>query len=208
MPQPSDWLAIARAEDPDDVREQILTGYKTGKPFTPYEPTIPLPQRLGRVLDFGCGLGRNFPYLRRVAAAVSGFDLPPMIERCRILPEANGVSLFDDWDTVRIIGFDLIVASLVLQHIEPDRTRTLLDDFAQMARHVYLLSRVDSDFETNVFDDIGRTGLFTAGECVEVDHDPVTHRLRALGRTSFSEVRTRRGGGHFEVLLQSAAPGE
>jgi hypothetical protein len=35
------WLSIARSTDPDDIREQILTGFKDGKPFTPYVPTIP-----------------------------------------------------------------------------------------------------------------------------------------------------------------------
>lgn len=204
MPEASDWLAIARAEDPDDVREQILTGYKAGKPFTPYEPTIPLPQPLTSVLDFGCGLGRNFPFLRTVAPRLSGFDLTPMIERCRTLPAAQGVALFDDWGTVRELRFELIVASLVLQHIDPAQVRERLADFARMAPHVYLLSRVESDFGTNVFEDIHRTGLFDARECVEVDHDPATHQLRVLDRAPFDDVRRLGRGGHYEVLLRSA----
>ncbi|MBI1872581.1 MAG: hypothetical protein HYS05_01670 [Acidobacteria bacterium] len=32
--------SVARSADPDDLREHILTGYKSGKPFTPYVPTI------------------------------------------------------------------------------------------------------------------------------------------------------------------------
>lgn len=172
MPEASDWLAIARSKDPDDVREQILTGYKAGKPFTPYEPTIPLPVPLGDVLGFGCGLGRNFPYLRRVAERVSGFDLPPMIERCRAVPQAEGISLFDDWDAAKTTRFDLIIASLVLQHIDPAMTSVRLEDFARMAPYIYLLSRVESDFQTNVFEDIRAAGRFEPGECVEVDHDP------------------------------------
>jgi hypothetical protein len=31
-----DWLSVARVDDPDDVRERILTGYRDGKPFTPW----------------------------------------------------------------------------------------------------------------------------------------------------------------------------
>ncbi len=38
-----DWLSVARADDPDDVRERILTGYRDGKPFTPYVPTLAMP---------------------------------------------------------------------------------------------------------------------------------------------------------------------
>ncbi|HEY6617501.1 MAG TPA: hypothetical protein VIZ32_23400, partial [Vicinamibacterales bacterium] len=78
-----DWLSVARADDPDDVRERILTGYRDGKPFTPYVPTLAMPASVTTVLDFGCGLGRNFPYLTSIAGEVVGFDLPPMIERCR-----------------------------------------------------------------------------------------------------------------------------
>lgn len=205
MPEASDWLAIARSEDPDDVREQILTGYKAGKPFTPYEPTIPLPAPLGAVLDFGCGLGRNFPHLRRVADTVCGFDLPPMIERCRAVPEAAEVSLFDDWDAVRERRFDLIVASLVLQHIAPAIVRARLEDFARMAPHVYLLTRLESDFQTNVLDDVHQSGRFNGGTCVEVDHDPATHQLRVLGHSTFDDARRLAGSGHYEVLLRSIA---
>jgi hypothetical protein len=42
------WLSSARSTDPDDIREQILTGFKDGKPFTPYVPTIPLPTDIER----------------------------------------------------------------------------------------------------------------------------------------------------------------
>src|SRR6478735_9124403 len=52
------WLSIAELSTPDDLREHILTGFKSGKPFTPYVPTIALPAPLDRVLDFGCGVGR------------------------------------------------------------------------------------------------------------------------------------------------------
>src|SRR5689334_9108298 len=114
-----EWLSVASADDVDDVRERILTGYREGKPFTPYIPTIDLP-RATRVLDFGCGLGRNFPYLTSIAPHVVGFDLPPMIERCRSLPDPPAVDLTSDWDDVRLSRFDVVFATLVLQHIETE----------------------------------------------------------------------------------------
>jgi hypothetical protein len=51
------WLSIARSTDPDDIREHIitgfiLTGFKAGKPFTPYVPTIALPPRIDRVRHY------------------------------------------------------------------------------------------------------------------------------------------------------------
>ncbi|HWK10593.1 MAG TPA: class I SAM-dependent methyltransferase, partial [Vicinamibacterales bacterium] len=100
------WLSIARSSDPDDIREHILTGFKGGKPFTPYVPTIVLPANVDRVLDFGCGVGRTFPFLRTIARHVTGFDLPPMIEQCRALATERADALEDDWSAVRQRQFD------------------------------------------------------------------------------------------------------
>ena len=202
MGEPTEWSAIAREANPDDLREHILTGFKEGKPFTPYVPTIPLPPAAS-ILDFGCGLGRNFPYLKTIAARVNGFDLAPMIARCRALAAEPVDDLFDDWNDLKTRRFDLIVATLVLQHIPPDACRSYLQGFAAMAPAVYLLSRTDSDFGTNVFADVAGSGVFDAGECVEVDHDPSTHQLRVLGRRRFEDLCGSSTSGHYEVVLRS-----
>ena len=160
------WLSVARSPDADDVREHILSGYKDGKPFTPYVPTFALPLPVDRVLDFGCGLGRNFSYLKTIARHITGFDLPPMIERCRTMAGDGVEVLSDDWNDLRENRFDLIFAALVLQHIEPEACRLYLMDFLRMAPAVYLLTRADSDFGTNVIDLIAQTGMFEAGDCV------------------------------------------
>jgi hypothetical protein len=68
---------------------------------------------------------------------------------------------------------------------------------------VYLLSRADSDFGTNVFAEAAATGRYDAGECVEVDHDPGTHQLRVLGRQPFAAACAAEARGHYEVLLRS-----
>lgn len=195
-----DWMAVA-SEDPDDVRERILTGYKEGKPFTPYVPTLSLPSPIDRVLDFGCGLGRNFPYLTRMARSVSGFDLPPMIDRCRALAPERVELLTSDWSELVATRFDLIFASLVLQHIEPGPARAFLRDFARMAPTVYLLTRTRTDFDENIFDIVQELGVFQPGPCVEVDHDPITHQLRVLGRTTLDQVAGGEAQGHYELLL-------
>ena len=194
-----DWWNVAAAASDDDLRERILTGFKAGKPFTPYAPTIAWPP-VERVLDVGCGVGRSFPYLRSVASTVCGFDLPPMIARCRALAP-GGVTLSDDWATLRHHSFDLIHASLVLQHVETDAVRAYLADFATMAPATYLLTRIDSDFGANVLDLVAEVGRFTPGPCHEVEHDYDTHQLRVLGRVSFAEARAAGPGRHFEILL-------
>jgi SAM-dependent methyltransferase len=196
-----DWLAVAQGAD-EDIRERILTGYKDGKPFTPYVPTLTLPPHLDSVLDFGCGLGRNFPYLRRAARSVAGFDLPPMVERCRVSAGETIDLLTSDWDRLRLMSFDLIVASLVLQHIEPEPLRGFLRDFARMSAALYLLTRVTTDFDENLLDVIAETGLYEAGDCIQVDHDPATHQLRIIGSSSFDRARAGRGDLHYELLLR------
>jgi SAM-dependent methyltransferase len=196
-----EWIAVAGDED-DEIRERILTGYKDGKPFTPYVPTLPLPDDLGTVLDFGCGLGRNFPYLTRVARLVVGFDLPPMIERCRAVSPIQPAVLSAEWDAIRTQRFDLIFASLVLQHIEPAPARAFLRDFASMAPLVYLLTRTQTDFGEPMLRIVAETGLYDPGECVVVDHDPITHQLRVLGRQPFASALASTEERHYEVLLK------
>jgi len=203
MPGRDDWMAVADTADSEEIRERILTGYKDGKPFTPYVPIVPLPFNIGRVLDFGCGLGRNFSYLKRTARSVAGFDLPPMIEQCRRHASDEVDFLSSDWTEVRVRRFDLIFASLVLQHVESDSLRTFLVDFAGMAPAVYLLTPTRTDFGENLLDIIAATGRFEPGECVDVDHDPVTHQLRVLGRMSFDAARRAGHERYFEMLLRS-----
>jgi hypothetical protein len=52
-----EWELIAAEADPDEVRERIFTGYKQGKPFTPYVPTIGLPPAVEWVLILGAEWG-------------------------------------------------------------------------------------------------------------------------------------------------------
>lgn len=204
MPGREDWSSLARSADEAELREHILTGSKAGKPFTPYVPTIPLPAPIDAVLDFGCGIGRNFPYLRTIARRIVGFDLPPMIERCRALASETADALTDDWNTLRSSRFDLLFASLVLQHVETATCREYLRDFAHMAPATYLLTRTDTDFGANVLELVAETGAFAAGSCVEVEHDPATHQLKVLGTKSFDAARASSASVHCEVLLRSA----
>ena len=202
MPGRDEWSDIA-AGDADELRERILTGYKAGKPFTPYVPTITLPAPLESVLDFGCGLGRNFPYLKTIASRVEGYDLPPMIERCRALATEPVSDLTSDWAVTRTRRYALVFASLVLQHIDTGECRRYLADFARMAPHVYLLTRTRTDFGAVMLDLVADSGLYISGTCRIVDHDPDTHQLRIVGERSFDEARASTDDVHYELLLRS-----
>ena len=205
MPGRDEWSDIA-VGDADELRERILTGYKSGKPFTPYVPTIPLPATIESVLDFGCGLGRNFPYLKTIASRVEGFDLPPMIERCRALGTEQVSDLSGDWVDVRTRRYDLVFASLVLQHIDTDECRRYLADFAGMAPHVYLLTRTRTDFDAVMLELVAESGLHATSPCRIVDHDPVTHQLRVIGDRSFDQARESADDVHYEMLLRPRIP--
>jgi hypothetical protein len=80
--------------------------------------------------------------------------------------------------------------------------QSYLEDFARMSPAVYLLTRMNNDFGPNVLDLVARTGLFAAGECELVDHDPDTNQLRVLGHRPFDAVRDS-ASGHCEVMLRS-----
>jgi len=198
-----EWSALAASATDDELRERILTGFKDGKPFTPYVPTLPLPVPARSVLDFGCGLGRNFPYLKSVSARVVGYDLPEMIERCRALAAQPADALSSDWDSVRREHYDFVFASLVLQHVAEPVARTALADFARMAPVTYLLARGQGDFGFSALDLAARSELFDPGECRVVDHDPRTHQLRVLTDVPFDAARSADDPRHFEVLLHS-----
>ena len=196
------WCQIAATARPEDVREAILTGYRDGKVFAPYVPLLKMPP-LEHVLDFGCGLGRNIPYLCSVAGQVVGFDLAEMIERCRrevALP--LGADLTSDWRWVRQQRFDCVFACLVFQHIDPAELRTLLLDCATIAPWTYVLSRGRNDFGGGVFDVIASMGAFHEPEHLHhVEHDPATHGLRRCGTVLAAEVPA--DDRHYEALFRS-----
>ena len=197
----SEWESIAAGSDADELRERIFTGYKSGKPFTPYVPTVQLPVPVDSVLDFGCGVGRNFPYLKSIARQVTGFDLEPMIARCRVLATETVDLLTSDWEDVSRRQFDLVFAPLVLQHIETDAIRAYLADFAKMAPATYVLTRLQSDFGVNVLGLIADSGLFEVKDCAEVEHDPERNDLKQITRCSFAEVSRWTDNLHYEVVL-------
>ncbi len=203
MPGIDEWISIALTADPEELRERILTGYKAGKPFTPYVPTVELPSAIDWVLDFGCGIGRSFPYLKSTARHIAGFDLQTMIERCRLLAAESVDLLTHEWSEISARRFDLIYAALVLQHLEPATCERYLTDFTRMAPVVYLLTRLQSDFDRNVLELVAEADIFEVQECVEVEHDPERHQLRRLGDRSFSEVARSPHNGHYEVVLRT-----
>lgn len=193
------WRQVASLDDAA-VREAILSGYRNGKPFAPYIPTIDIGPA-ARVLDFGCGLGRNFPYLTTIAQQVVGYDVAEMIQRARAEPSPAAVALEDDWAAVREQRFDLAFASLVFQHIEPAELERYLDDIFVIAPRCYVLSRGRHDFGGSTMQYLrGRVAL---PDGVLVEHDPRTSGLMQVGLISGAEIAELDDDRHFEIVIDA-----
>lgn len=98
---------------------------------------------MGRILDFGCGVGRQVLAFLQTGAEVVGFDNPAMIERAKErLGTHEGLTWTDCWeDVVSLAPYDAVVASLVFQHVPKNMLRLRLDALAQLTDRMLVLSR-------------------------------------------------------------------
>lgn len=121
------WESLVK----ENAGDAILTGYVGDlKDMPVYDDVLKLIQpeegHVQYALDFGCGVGRNSVALSKVYHRVIGFDLPNMVS---IIPEENKFSNIiyeSDWDKVKTISYDLVLASLVFQHIHDDELNKYL----------------------------------------------------------------------------------
>jgi len=100
-----------------------LDGTQPAKPTSYYEQARPelvalLPDRLGRVLDVGCGAGAVGRALRGRADRLVGVELDPLAaERAREIYDTVHVGAFDDVVDEIEGPFDTILAYDVLEHL-------------------------------------------------------------------------------------------
>lgn len=133
--------------------------------------------RVGRVLDFGCGVGRSLPFLVDAfpAAEVWGFD--PSAD-CAVAARARAPTtrVVDDWNAVERGSFDCVLAANVFHHVPPvarhaelERCRALLapqgslfvfehNPFNPVTRRVFERCPFDRDAEMIAPSDLLRLG--------------------------------------------------
>ena len=132
------WLS-ANKENAGDL---ILSGYSGQlKDMPVYDEVSSLFKSGATALDFGCGVGRNSVALAETYEKVMSFDLPSMID---LVPEENKLSNIlytTDWEYVKRFKFDIVLASLVFQHIEDSELDSYLNDLSHMVDKLVLHSR-------------------------------------------------------------------
>lgn len=177
------WLN-ANKETAGDL---ILTGYSGEfKDMPVYEEVIDLAKGVdGRsqyVLDFGCGVGRNSAALSKTYSKVVAFDLPSMIGLVPEENKLNNILYSSDWDKVKTIPYDMVLASLVFQHIHDDELNKYLSELK--ADKIVLHSRT-------WMDDTGTEVLTIVKNYFNIEHISYTkdpngnesdHFLALLGR--------------------------
>ena len=150
----ANWNEVGSLEDPRAIRVKI-----TGLPANRWEPNreveglAPALEAIladcqarrgnrGTVVDFGCGLGRNQPFLRSRFDRLVGFDLPEMAAKLRADPAAAGYdAILDDRAALLAEPVDVVFDSVVWQHIvDADYTTRMVDELLGLPGWRWLIS--------------------------------------------------------------------
>lgn len=110
-----------------------------------------------KVLDFGCGFGRNTFGIANHNPdwSVVGYDNPNMLsktEEYKNLHYQRGffnVEFNSDWENLKERKFDVIVAILVLQHIFETPLKQYIEDFKNMSKRWIINGRRFNDDPKN-----------------------------------------------------------
>ena len=160
--------------DTKTAGDAILTGYEGDLSDMPvFDSVIDLCGSGKSVLDFGCGVGRNMKELVKSFDSVTGFDFPNMVKMCTV----DGAT--SDWNNVVSKKYDVILASLVFQHIHPDDLRVYMNDLVKVTNRIVLHSRTWFDFtEENVEKFLSNYGTLVMKE--EYNHSTGDHFIATL----------------------------
>jgi len=150
-----DWEKIQCVRE---AKRKICTGDPTFAPDFPRLRPPPLENKTS-ILDFGCGIGRNIPYLiNNFKAKVHGYDFPNMIALAReyLGPEVWNkiVWIEPPVSNLKKHRFDLVLASLVFQHIPLFELRAalrILSETLVEGGELYVHSRGYTDDNYNVW---------------------------------------------------------
>lgn len=136
----ADWIKAAQEQKQPELMHMIMTACKKPGDFVADPRLLSYlgnRRELLKVLDFGCGLGRNCLGIARFSDKweVMGYDLTPMIERAhRYIPSTttdkdilDRIHLTDSMQTaVEEYSPDVALACFCLQHIDKSELLDIL----------------------------------------------------------------------------------
>lgn len=169
------WLN-ANKENAGDL---ILTGYSGDLKDMPIYPEVMALTKSSDghrqyALDFGCGIGRNTLPLSKDYHRAIGYDLPSMLS---LVPEENkyeNIIYESDWNKIKNIEFDLVLASLVFQHIEDSELDSYLQDLNKMTDKLVLHSRTWIDHSnTEVLSIVEKYFIITSIDYTRNPNNPI-----------------------------------
>lgn len=122
--------------------DAILTGY-TGEfeDMPVYDSVLDLVGSGIKALDFGCGVGRNTRAMSKSFQSVVGYDLPNMINLIPPQNKLNNIKYTADWVQIKKLKFDVVLASLVFQHIEEKELDSYVKDISEITNRLVMHSR-------------------------------------------------------------------
>lgn len=145
------------------------------------------PNRKLRILDFGCGVGRNAIFLAENYQQwdMYGYDNPQMLKQThnfckqkynKSIDDIKNLTLFDNWDLVKTQYFDYIYATLVFQHIKEDVLLTYLADIKNMTKNLLVFGRRFNDHSyKNTWQILEKAELYPINTSYQRDGDAHEH---------------------------------
>ena len=130
-----------------ETTKRLITG-NCNKDFLPdilseHLQKVFVEMKFSRILDFGGGLGRNLPLLKKYSQKVDYLDLAVykgFVDSCAYDNKVYIEDVKEFHSKSSIKNYDLIYASVVLQHfVDRDLVESAVDFFHKSARYVFLV---------------------------------------------------------------------
>ena len=137
------WKHVGLYTNDVELREYMLTGYGEVEVLPHTELSLlDTKRKKYKVLDFGCGIGRNFKYFKEFSSELHGYDLDIIVDRCKDLCKEEIDLLTGDWSEIQKNKYDIVIASFVFQSMNSAKAiKLFLKDLAKITSLLYVTTR-------------------------------------------------------------------